>query len=196
MFTWEFEDDRRIHMTEVPIKSNGKRKPNEPLKRTFRNFAGEASALNQNGRRYINIDIPDDLADALVEKGVNVKRGNPNPNDPDDKGKCFIKVYLNYRKNDDDRNPVVMVNTGRVCREFKPHELQDLDFMFIKHASEMTIALSPYETPFGDKGMSIYLNGCELVTGGSASETSNYYRSKARTENCDESNDEEYIPFN
>lgn len=66
----------------------------ENVKLIFRNFAGKESQYNSSGRRNFCIVLTPDMADKLVEEGLNVK--TKAPRDPEDNPLLFIQVSVRY----------------------------------------------------------------------------------------------------
>ncbi len=61
----------------------------------WRNFEGRKEKYNENGNRFFTLSLPDDIADALIERGFNV-RIRVVKTDDGDRAYKNLKVNLKY----------------------------------------------------------------------------------------------------
>lgn len=125
----------------------------------YRNFRGEGSKFNREGDRNFALVIPnEDLADALIEKGWNVKIKPPR--DEEDEPFMYLPVKVKFN----DRGPRVYLKTGdRVngLDEESVAMLDDIDILSVN------MDLRPYDWgPIGPEqkyGRTAYLESIEVI---------------------------------
>lgn len=122
----------------------------------YRNFRGEGSKFNREGDRNFALVIPDqDMADALVREGWNVKIKPPR--DEEDEPFMFLPVKVKFN----DRGPQVYLKTGdRVNRldEESIAMLDDIDILSVN------MDLRPYNWDVNGKiGRTAYLQSIEVI---------------------------------
>ena len=122
----------------------------------YRNFRGEGSKFNREGDKNFALVIPDqDMADALVREGWNVKIKPPR--DEEDEPFMFLPVKVKFN----DRGPRVYLKTGdRVNRldEESIAMLDDIDILSVN------TDLRPYSWEVNGKtGRTAYLQSIEVI---------------------------------
>lgn len=122
----------------------------------YRNFRGEGSKFNREGDRNFALVIPDqDMADALVREGWNVKIKPPR--DEEDEPFMFLPVKVKFN----DRGPQVYLKTGdRVNRldEESIAMLDDIDILSVN------MDIRPYNWDVNGKtGRTAYLQSIEVI---------------------------------
>lgn len=122
----------------------------------YRNFRGEGSKFNREGDRNFALVIPDqDMADALVREGWNVKIKPPR--DEEDEPFMFLPVKVKFN----DRGPQVYLKTGdRVNRldEESIAMLDDIDILSVN----MDLRSYNWEVN-GKTGRTAYLQSIEVI---------------------------------
>ena len=122
----------------------------------FRNFRGEGDKFNREGDRNFVLIIPtEEIADALVAEGWNVKI-----KDPKEDGDVPF-MYLTVKVKFNDRGPQVYLKTGdRVNRldEESVSILDDVDILSVN------IDIRPYDWEVNGKtGRTAYLQSIEVI---------------------------------
>ena len=116
----------------------------------YRNFSGEGSKFNREGDRNFAVVIDDqDVADALIEEGWNVKIKAPR--DEDDSPFMFLPVKIKFN----DRGPRVYLKTGDKMNKLDEESIDCLDHVDI---IGVDMDIRPYDWEVQDKtGRSAYL---------------------------------------
>lgn len=122
----------------------------------YRNFRGEGSKFNREGDRNFALVIPNqDMADALIEKGWNVKIKPPR--DEEDEPFMYLPVKIKFNE----RGPRVYLKTGdRVNRldEESVAMLDDIDILSV------SMDLRSYDWEVNGKtGRTAYLDSIEVI---------------------------------
>lgn len=137
-----------MHVTFVP---NGNLQIDD-AKITYRNFAGAPSAFNREGDRGFSLIIDDqEIADALIEAGWNVKIKPPR----DDQDEPFMHLPVKVKFNG--RGPNVYLRSGdSPLRKIDEDMVGLLDEIYIL---SVDLDIRPYDwtTPGGKSGRSAYL---------------------------------------
>lgn len=121
----------------------------------FRNFSGAASQYNRAGDRNFCVVIDDpEVADTMIRDGWNVKTRPPREEGADPLYYVRVKVSF-FDDEDDNRNPKIMLISGKNRRYLARDELNCLDTMAIKNA-DLTIRPYFYDVN-GKTGVSGYL---------------------------------------
>lgn len=122
----------------------------------YRNFRGEASKFNREGDRNFAVVIPnEEIADALAEKGWNVKIKPPR--DEDDTPFMYLPVKVKFN----DHGPNVYLRTGSRQVKLDKVSIDCLDNIDI---SSVDLDIRPYNWEVNGKtGMTAYLQGMEVV---------------------------------
>lgn len=88
----------------------------------FRNFSGEPSKYNREGDRNFAVVIPnEEIADALIKEGWNVKVRSPR--DEDDTPFMYLPVKVKFNE----RGPHVYLKTGKVTNRLDEESVDCLD---------------------------------------------------------------------
>lgn len=116
----------------------------------YRNFSGAPSKFNREGDRNFAVVIPNqEIADALIEEGWNVKIKPPR--DEDDMPFMYMPVKIKFN----DRGPVVYLKTGDNLNKLDEEAVDCLDHVDI---SSVDMDLRPYDWEVNGKtGRSAYL---------------------------------------
>ena len=127
----------------------------------FRNFRGEASKYNREGDRNFAVVIDtEEMADALVKEGWNVKIRDPREEGDDP----FI--YLPVKVKFNDRGPQVYLVTGDRSNKLDEESVGMLDDIDIVSCS---MDIRPYDwiiqegTPDEKRGRAAYLQSIEVI---------------------------------
>ena len=124
----------------------------------FRNFAGSGTEFNREGDRNFSCVIEEqDLADALIERGWNVKIRPPR----DEDGEPFIHLPVKVKFGE--RPPVIkLVRPGMKNLELDEESVKCLDHMDIERI-DMDIRPYDWELSTGATGRTAYLQGMDVV---------------------------------
>ena len=116
----------------------------------YRNFAGEPSKFNREGDRNFAVIIDDqDIADALIEKGWNVKIKPPR--EEGDSPFMYLPVKVKFN----DRGPRVFLKTGTRVNRLDEDSIDCLDMIDI---ACVDLDIRPYDWEVNGKlGRSAYL---------------------------------------
>lgn len=122
----------------------------------FRNFAGRADKYNHEGDRNFAVVIPnEEMADALVKEGWNVKIKAPR--DEDDTPFMYLPVKVKFN----DRGPVVYLETGRRRNRLDEESVSCLDDIDI---TSVGLDIRPYDWEVNGKtGRTAYLQSIHVV---------------------------------
>lgn len=122
----------------------------------YRNFSGEGSKFNREGDRNFAIVIPDEeVKDALVEQGYNVKIKPPR--DEDEAPFMILPVKVKFN----DRGPNVYLHTSRSKVKLDEDTIDHLDRVYIGRAD---VDVRPYDWEVnGKSGRTAYLQGLRVI---------------------------------
>lgn len=122
----------------------------------YRNFKGEGSKFNREGDRNFSLVIPnEDIADALIKEGWNVKVKPPR----DEEDTPFITLPVKVKFND--RGPQVFLVSGGKHRKLKEDTIAILDDVDIL---SVNMDLRPYDWDVNGKtGRTAYLQSIEVI---------------------------------
>ena len=122
----------------------------------YRNFRGESSKYNREGDRNFALVIPnEEIADALIQEGWNVKVKPPR--DEDDQPFMFLPVKIKFN----DRGPSVYLVTGDRHNKLDEESIGLLDDIDIASAS---MDVRPYDWEVNGKtGRAAYLQSLEVI---------------------------------
>jgi hypothetical protein len=137
-----------MHVTFVP---NGNIHIDD-AKITYKNFAGEGTAFNREGDRNFSVIIDDqEIADALIEAGWNVKIKPPR----DDQDTPFMHLPVKVKFNN--RGPSAYLKSGDAPKRVLTEEtIGILDDVYIIGV-DLDIRPYDWELPGGKTGRSAYL---------------------------------------
>lgn len=123
---------------------------------THRNFAGEASKFNREGDRNFSVIIEDeDVADALIKEGWNVKVKPPR--DEGDTPFMYLPVKVKFN----DRGPNIYLKTGSTMNELDEESVDCLDNVYI---SSVDMDIRPYDWEVNGKaGRTAYLQSIHVI---------------------------------
>ena len=116
----------------------------------FRNFSGAPSKFNREGDRNFALVIPDqDMADALIDEGWNVKIKPPREEGEDPFMYLPVKIKFN------DRGPVCYLRSGKAMTKLNEDTIDCLDDVDIL---SVDLDIRPYDWEANGKtGRSAYL---------------------------------------
>lgn len=122
----------------------------------FRNFSGKPDKYNREGDRNFAVVIPDqDMANALIEEGWNV-RIKP-PRDVDDEPFMYLPVKIKFN----DRGPRVYLisgNSKHILDESTVHRLDNIDILSVD------MDIRPYDWEVNGKtGRTAYLQSIQVT---------------------------------
>lgn len=145
----------------------------------YRNFRGEGSKFNREGDRNFAVIIPsEDIADALIAEGWNVKIKPPR--DEDEGPFMYLPVKVKFN----DRGPRVYLKTGKTMNRLDEESiamLDDIDVMSVD------MDIRPYDWEVnGKEGRTAYLQSLHV--------TQEIDRFAARY--AEEEHPEDDVPFN
>ena len=133
----------------------------------YRNFSGEASKYNREGDRNFAIIIPDqDIADALIKEGWNVKIKQPRegwnvkikqPRDEGDEPFMYLSVKVKFNN----YGPNVYLMSGSKMIRLNEESVGCLDKMLILSAD---LDIRPYDWEVnGRAGRTAYLQSAKII---------------------------------
>ena len=122
----------------------------------YRNFKGEGGKFNREGDRNFAVIIPNqEIADALVTEGWNVKIKPPREDGDDPFMYLPVKVKFN------ERGPHVYLKTGKRSNKLDEDSIACLDSIDIL---KVDLDVRPYDWDVnGKQGRTAYLQGMDVV---------------------------------
>ena len=122
----------------------------------YRNFSGAASKFNREGDRNFAVVIPDqEIADALIAEGWNVKIKPPR--DEDESPFMFLAVKVQFN----DRGPAVYLKTGERVNRLTEDTIDCLDNIEI---DSVDLDIRPYDWDVNGKtGRAAYLQSIHVT---------------------------------
>lgn len=100
----------------------------EGVRIVFRNFAGKEGQYNRAGDRNFGVILPDDVAQAMLEDGWNVKYLKPREDDEEPVEVPWLPVTVNYDKG---KPPKIMLVTERGRTALDGDTVEQLDWVDI-----------------------------------------------------------------
>lgn len=124
----------------------------EGVRIIFRNFAGKEGQYNRAGDRNFGVILPDDVAEAMLRDGWNVKTLRPREDDEEETETPWLPVSLNFDKG---RPPKVMLITSRGRTAMDVDSVEMLDWADI---TNVDLIVRPYTWEVSGKtGIKAYL---------------------------------------
>ena len=122
----------------------------------YRNFSGIGSKYNREGDRNFAVLIEtQEMADALIKEGWNVKIKPPR--DEDDEPFMYLPVKVKFN----DRGPAVYLQTGRATNKLDEESVRCLDKIRVLSAD---LDIRPYDWEInGKSGRTAYLQSLHVV---------------------------------
>lgn len=122
----------------------------------YRNFSGAPSQFNREGDRNFAVVIPDqEIADALIEQGWNVKIKPPR----EDQETPFM--FLSVKVKFNDRGPNVYLKTGHALNKLTEETVGMLDDVDIV---SVDLDIRPYDWEINGKtGRTAYLHSMQVT---------------------------------
>lgn len=122
----------------------------ENVRLIFRNFEGKEGQFNREGDRNFGVVLPDDVAEAMLADGWNVKYLDPR--DEDDAPTPWLPVKVGYGKG---RPPKIMSITERGTTALNERTVAELDWADIQNVD---LIVRPYNYDVqGRTGISAYV---------------------------------------
>ena len=124
----------------------------------FRNFEGKGGRYNREGDRNFAVVIPtQEMADALIERGWNVKIKPPR--DEDDTPFIFMTVKVKFNS----RGPAAYLKSGNA----EPRRLDEQSIAILDNIDIASVDLDirPYDwkDEYGEGGRTAYLEGIHVT---------------------------------
>jgi hypothetical protein len=124
----------------------------EGVRIIFRNFAGKEGQYNRAGDRNFGVILPNDVAEAMLADGWNVKYLKPREDDEEETETPWVSVSLNFDKG---RPPKVMLVTTRGRTAMDEDSIEMLDWADIVNVD---LIVRPYTWEVnGRTGIKAYL---------------------------------------
>lgn len=122
----------------------------------YRNFSGAPSQFNREGDRNFAVVIPDqEIADALIEQGWNVKIKPPR--EDQDTPFMFLSVKIKFN----DRGPSVYLKTGHALNKLTEETVGMLDDVDIV---SVDLDIRPFDWEINGKtGRTAYLHSMQVT---------------------------------
>lgn len=98
----------------------------EGMRIIFRNFAGKEGQYNREGDRNFGVILPNDVAEAMLADGWNVKYLKPREDDEEPSETPWLSVSVNFDKG---RPPTIMKITSRGKTKMDEDEVEQLDWV-------------------------------------------------------------------
>jgi hypothetical protein len=131
----------------------------EGMRIIFRNFAGKEGQYNREGDRNFGVILPNDVAEAMLADGWNVKYLKPREDDEDQEETPWLSVSVNFDKG---RPPAIMKITSRGKTKMDESDVEQLDWVDIAVDDEgnpkVDLIVRPYTWEVsGRTGIKAYL---------------------------------------
>jgi hypothetical protein len=127
----------------------------EGVRLVFRNFEGREGQYNQEGARNFGVILPEDVAEAMLADGWNVKRLKPSEEEQEagiEEGPPWLPVKIGYGKGSP---PKVTMVTSRGKTQLNEETVDILDWAEI---TNVDLIVRPYHYDVrGSQGISAYL---------------------------------------
>lgn len=129
----------------------------EGVRIVFRNFTGKEGQYNRAGDRNFHVLLEDDVANAMLEDGWNVKWMTPREDDEDDHSQAHLQVSVNYKG----RPPRVVMITSRGRTNLDESTIELLDWADIENVD---LIVRPYTWEVNAKtGIKAYLQSLYIT---------------------------------
>jgi hypothetical protein len=136
----------------------------EGVRLIFRNFKGAEGPYNKEGTRNFGVIIPDDLAEAMLNDGWNVKRLKPSEEEQEqgiEYGPAWLPIDCGFDKG---RPPKIMLVTSRGptrLDEDNVDQIDDVDIAIDEQTDlpKCDLIVRPFfwTNPRGEQGVKAYL---------------------------------------
>ena len=124
----------------------------EGVRLIFRNFTGKEGQYNREGDRNFGVILPDDVAEAMLADGWNVKYLQPREEEEDDTQTPWLPVKVGYGKG---RPPKIMTVTERGKTQLDEDTVDTLDWVDI---TNVDLIVRPYNYEVsGRTGIAAYV---------------------------------------
>lgn len=124
----------------------------EGVRIIFRNFSGKEGAYNREGDRNFGVVLPDDVAEAMLADGWNVKYLKPREDDEEEVETPWLSVSLNFDKG---RPPKIVMVTSRGRTNLDEQTVDTLDWADVINVD---LIVRPYNWDVqGKTGIKAYL---------------------------------------
>lgn len=130
----------------------------------FRNFSGKEGTFNREGDRNFAVFLPEDVAEAMLNDGWNVKRLKPRPDaDPDTLPQAFITVKVNFGGRIPPRINLITVDENDVKKRRQELDESNVNILDWVDPIQVDLILNPREYDVnGKQGVSCYLRALYL----------------------------------
>lgn len=136
----------------------------EGMRIIFRNFKGEEGQFNKPGTRNFGVILPDDVAEAMLADGWNIKRLKASEEEQDegiDQGPAWLPVEAAFDKG---RPPTIFKITSRGRTRLDEDDVEQLDWVDIAVDEETgnpkcDLIVRPFRwsNAMGNSGVKAYL---------------------------------------
>jgi hypothetical protein len=124
----------------------------------FRNFTGEERLYNAEGNRNFTLVLPEDVGQAMLLDGWNVKRLKPRG--PDEEGDLSLKVKVSFKGRS--KPKASLVTLSRNART--PLDEDMFDMLDYADAGKIDVIIRPYDWDVnGKQGRTAYLSNIVMV---------------------------------
>jgi len=124
----------------------------EGVRIIFRNFAGKEGQYNREGDRNFGVILPEDVAEAMLADGWNVKYLQPREEEEDETQTPWLSVSVNFDKG---KPPKIMLVTDRGRTALDEKTVDTLDWADI---TNVDLIVRPYHWEVsGRTGVKAYL---------------------------------------
>ena len=124
----------------------------EGVRIIFRNFSGKEGQYNREGDRNFGVILPEDIAEAMLADGWNIKYLKPREEDEEETETPWLAVSVNYDKG---RPPAIFQITSRGRTALDEKTVENLDWADI---TNVDLIVRPYFWEVsGRSGIKAYL---------------------------------------
>lgn len=130
----------------------------EGVRIIFRNFEGKEGQYNKKGDRNFGVILPDDVAEAMLTDGWNVKYLQPREEEEEETQTPWLSVSVNYEKG---RPPRIVLITSRGRTNLDEDSVEMLDWADI---TNVDLIVRPYHWDVsGRSGIKAYLQSMYIT---------------------------------
>jgi hypothetical protein len=130
----------------------------EGVRLVFRNFTGKEGQYNREGDRNFGVILPNDVAEAMLADGWNVKYLKPREDDDEEVETPWLPVKVGYGKG---RPPKIMLVTERGRTALDEDTVDMLDWADI---TNVDLIVRPYNYDVGGRtGISAYVQSMYIT---------------------------------
>jgi hypothetical protein len=130
----------------------------EGVRLVFRNFTGKEGQYNREGDRNFGVILPDDIAEAMLADGWNVKYLQPRDDDEEETPTPWLPVKIGYGRG---RPPKIMLVTERGRTALDEDTVDMLDWADIVNVD---LIVRPYNYDVGGRtGIAAYVQSMYIT---------------------------------